>query len=335
MLKFLLPLLAVFLVSCAPAAKDAPRAERSFFAMDTYISMTACGDGADAALAEVQERIHAAERRLSVTLPDSEIHRLNAAGDADVSPETADLLRFALSMSDETDGAFHPALYPVLTAWGFTTPTQRVPSDEEIAALLPLTDLSRISVTGNHVTLTPGTELDFGAIAKGAAGEDAIQFLKSRGIPSALVNLGGNVQTLGARPDGSPWRVGLASPWGAEYLGLLESKDEAIVTSGSYQRFFEADGKKYHHILDPASGRPAESGLVSATVVTQNGARTDALSTALFVMGAEKAAGFWRRKRNFDFLLITTGKEILITAPLAKRFRLADEFQNLKVTVVK
>lgn len=313
------------------------RADVSFFAMDTYISMTAYGKGSNQALREAQDLIVDAERRLSVTDPQSEVYRLNhrSASAGKVSDDTAALLRFSLTMAKDTDGALDPAIYPVLTAWGFTTDRHEIPSQDKLDALLPLVDFHQISLDGNQVTLKPGMELDFGAVAKGYTGQEATDLLRRRGIASAILSLGGNVETIGGKSDGSPWRVALQSPWGKGYLGILSIKDLAVVTSGSYERFFVgADGNTYHHIIDPKTGYPARNGLVSVTIIARDGGIADALSTALFVMGPEKAFSFWQARRDFDMILLTENQELFITAPIRDRFQLDEAFQSLKVTVL-
>lgn len=323
---------------CAHAPKaDAERADLSFFAMDTYISMTAYGKGGQDALQKAETFISQAERRLSTTDPDSEIYRINHRENpsSPVSPDTEKLLQFSLSMADKTDGVLNPAMYPITLAWGFTTDHNQIPSEDTISQLLPRTNYKEISIKDHQVTLAPGMEIDLGATAKGYTGQEAADLLKKEGIQSAILNLGGNVQTIGAKPDGSPWRVGLQSPWGHEYLGILTVKDMAIVTSGSYQRFFKGeDGRIYHHIMDPATGRPAESGLVSATIITKDGGLADALSTALFIKGKDKSIQYWRDHPDFDMILITDDRTLYITKSIADHFTLDDAFKDLKVNII-
>ncbi len=340
----LLAALSIALSGCgtAPAPKTAApstpqKADTSFFAMDTYISMTAYGEGGAKALADAQNLVTDAERRLSVTDTGSEIYKLNhrQADSAEVSEETAALLRFALTMADETGGTLDPAIYPVLTAWGFTTDHHQIPSQEQLDALLPLVDYHQIQLHDHTVTLAPGMEIDFGAIAKGYTGQQAADLVRREGISSAILNLGGNVQAIGAKPDGSPWRVGLQSPWGHEYLGILSIKDLAVVTSGSYERFFVGeDGKTYHHIIDPKTGYPADNGLVSVTIIGPDGGLCDALSTALFVMGPEKAAAYWQSHRDFDMILVTGDHEMMITKPIHDHFQLDPAYADMKVTIL-
>lgn len=327
-------LLAAVLFAVRPAPV---RKELSFFAMDTYISLTAYGPNAEDALSAARDSMLSAERRLSVTASGSEIYEINHRREDTVSlsEDTARDLAFALRMSYETGGAFNPAVYPLLTAYGFTTDSRQIPSEETIRALLPRIHPQDVRLEGYRLTLRPGMALDLGGIAKGMAGETAARILKQHGIASAVLNLGGNVQVIGTRPDGTDWRIGLQSPWAADFIGTLSAADCAVVTSGSYQRFFTAEnGVRIHHLMDSETGRPAEKGLVSVTVTGPDGGVCDALSTALFVMGTEQAVRYWRSHQNFNMILITTDRRVIITQPLARSFSLTEAYQHLPLEVV-
>ena len=165
-------------------------------------------------------------------------------------------------------------------------------------------DYQSIQLTGDTVTVPGECQIDLGAVAKGYIGDLVADMLRERGITSVLLNLGGNVQAVGAKPDGSPWRIGVRDPLADGNLGVLEITDQAVVTSGGYERYFtDADGSVYWHILDPQTGYPARNGLISVTVVSSEGKKSDALSTALFVMGTEGAAEYWRTHGSFEMLL--------------------------------
>lgn len=183
------------------------------------------------------------------------------------------------------------------------------------------------------VTVPDQVEIDLGAVAKGYTGDSLIRILRQQGVTSAILDLGGNVQTLGAKPDGSPWRIGVRDPYDSDaQLGTLEISDKCVITSGSYERFFIGkDGKRYWHILDPTDGCPADKGLVSVTVVGDKGEECDALSTALFVMGKEKAVEFWRQQGGFDMILMTEQGQLYMTEGLEDCFSCAD---NRTVTLI-
>ncbi|MCI6261005.1 MAG: FAD:protein FMN transferase [Pyramidobacter sp.] len=309
----------------------------SFYAMDTPVTLTAYGSRAEEALDRARSRIKQIESELSVTDPRSDVGRLNAAGGApvEVGEDTAALTAFALRVNALTDGAFDPTLYPALRAWGFTTEERRVPEAAELAELLKLAGAERVHLFGRTLRLDEGSMLDLGAVGKGFAGDEALAAMAAAGVESALVNLGGNVQTLGLRPDGQRWRIGIKSPDGG-LIGVLRVEAEAVVTSGGYERFFTGpDGRIYWHILDPRTGAPARSGVISATAVGPEGKVCDAMSTAFFVMGAEKTAAFWKEHGSPGFVLLTENGELWISEDLAARFEADPAYAGAKVTVVR
>ena len=294
---------------------------RELFAMDTYMTMTAYGSSAGRALDEAAAIVNANEARWSATKEDSAVSRLNAAGEAEVDAETLRILSRAAELSAFTDGAFDPTVYPLVKAWGFTTGENRVPGDNEINGLLALVGAQKLSVTQNRAALADGGQLDLGAIAKGYTGDMVLKVLRNAGVKSAIINLGGNVQTLGAKPDGSAWRIGVRSPNSDALLGTVSVKDKCVITSGAYERCFTADdGTVYGHIISPFTGRPAANGCLSVTVVADEGAEADALSTALFVMGPEGAVEFWKTHEGFELLLLDDRGTLYVSEGIMKDF---------------
>ncbi len=319
-------LLAGILTGCsAPAEEMQQPVERSLFAMNTYMTFTAYGEDAQAALQEAEECIQQVEGLWSVTDEDSEIYQANHSGGqpVTVSEETAEIISFALEMAQRTGGALDPTIYPVLTAWGFTTDSKQVPSQQQIAQLLEQVGYDRIQINGSELTVPDGMELDLGAVGKGYTADLVTEILRRHGVTSALISLGGNIQAIGSRPDGSDWRLGIRAPWESGNLGVLTVSDAAVVTSGGYENYFDDEqGNIYWHILDPSTGYPADSGLQSVTIVGREGKMCDALSTALFVMGAQSAEQYWRENGGFEMLLVTDSGEILITEGIAEDFTL-------------
>lgn len=322
----------------ACSAADAKKESRdSFLAMDTCFNLTVYGKGGEEALERCREKVRQLEGLWSVTDQDSEIYRLNHGEGESVAvrEETAYLVDFALHMAEDTDGALDPAIYPVLQAWGFTTGEYRIPSGEELAGLLALTDYRKVCCGEGIITLEKGMMLDLGSVAKGYAGDLLEELLRSQGIVSALLDLGGNIQTVGAKPDGSPWKLGIQDPFGEGSLGTLQVVDQAVVTSGAYERYFTGeDGKQYGHILDPATGCPAESGLASVTVVAPQGRVCDALSTALYVMGEEKAVRYWHEHGDFGMILVTEGGEVVLSGNLADAFTLSADSGKFSLRII-
>lgn len=324
------------LTACAAQSPQAG-AQESFFAMDTYITITAYGEDTESALSQAKDKITALERLWSVTDAHSEIYAVNHAGGrpVTVSRETADILAFALDMARKTDGALEPTIYPVLRAWGFTTGENRIPPDDEIRELLGRVGYDKVMQDGNTVRLSDGMMLDLGAVGKGYAGDAAVELLKENGITSALLDIGGNIQAIGGRPDGNDWRIGIRDPFGEGNVGVLRMRDMAVVTSGSYERYFVGeDGRQYGHIIDPSTGCPAESGLASVVVIAREGRLCDALSTSLFIMGPDKAADYWRQNSGFEMLLITESGEIHLTEGIEDSFALDNYHRNMKVHVI-
>lgn len=313
-------------------------AEKQFFAMNTYISLTAYGDEAEAALSGAEGQIRELEDLWSVTEEQSEIYRLNhhQGNRMTVSSETADLISYVLDMAERTDRALEPTIYPVLCEWGFTTKEHNVPSAEEIEQLLEYVGYEKVVLSGTEIEMPEGVQLDMGAVAKGYIGDLVIQQMKEQGISSAKLSLGGNIQVIGTKPDGSLWRVGLRDPFGQSSFGILEVSDCVVITSGGYQNnFTDEAGNVYHHIIDPATGKPAENGLASVTVTGKEGKMCDALSTALFVMGTEKAICYWQEHGDFEMVLVDTDGGVYITEGIEKQFSLTEKYASASLEVVR
>ncbi len=322
----------LLLSGCAAEDKEY---SSSFFAMDTYMTLTAYGDGAAQSIDGARAEIERLESLLSVTDEGSEIYAVNQNGGGTVSDSTEEIVKFSLEMAERTEGALDPTIYPIVSAWGFTGEEYRIPSAEELSLLLERIGYEKALLENGHITLKDCMMLDLGAVAKGYAGDRAAKILKEQGVTSALLDIGGNVQAVGCRPDGSDWRLGLRDPLSDGLLGVISVSDLAVVTSGGYERYFVGDDeKRYCHIIDPHSGYPADNGLLSVTVIAPEGAKCDALSTALFVMGAEGAVEHWRKYRDFDMILVSEG-EIRLTNGVAERFELRDEYSDIKLVIIE
>lgn len=308
----------------------------SFFAMDTYMTFTVYGNRAEAALQNAEDKIRELEDIWSVTEEQSDVYAINHSGGqpVKVNEETAGLLSFTLDMAAQTGGALEPTIYPVLRAWGFTAQENRIPSDMEIEELLECVNYEKIELDDTYVRLDAGSMLDFGAVGKGYAGDEAAQTLRGNGITSALLDIGGNIQAVGAKPDGSSWRVGIKDPFTGGVLGVLEIADMAVVTSGCYERYFIGeDGKRYGHIINPVTGYPVDNGIASVSVIAKEGKLCDALSTSLFVMGLEKAQNYWSQHQDFDMIIIMEDGNIYLTEPISEQFTLGESYREAGVTV--
>ena len=334
-------LLTALLAACTPSQAETPSpspaevpspeatdyARVDIFAMDTVMTLQVYAPNAQKRLDEISYEINRLERDLSVTRETSDVWAINH-GDGTAVPvceDTLYLAGLAQELGDRTGGALDVTMYPVVKLWGFTTGEYQVPDGTAIAGALERVDYTALEVSEADSTLAlpAGMEMDLGAIAKGYAGERAADLLRERGVTSALLNMGGNVQTVGAKTDGSPWRIGIQDPNGdhGAYLGVLQLIDQAAITSGGYERFFEQDGVTYWHIMDPHTGAPARSGLTSVTIVGDKGGLCDGLSTSLFVLGREKAMDYWRTYGGFEAILVED-QEVWITGGLADSFTL-------------
>lgn len=313
------------------------------FAMDTVMLLTVYGDQAQQGLDQAEQTIQKLEKLWSATDENSEIWALNHSGGnwVELSEDTREILSRGLELCALTDGALDITAYSAVQAWGFPTGVYRVPDEAELERLVGTIDYTQLELdeqTG-QARLPEDMSLDLGAVAKGRLGEVLSQDLKELGVTSALLELGGNIQTVGTKPDGSRWRVGIQDPNSQEggYLAIVEVADQAVVTSGDYQRYFEQDGQTYCHIMDPATAAPADSGVDSVSIVGSDGTVCDALSTALFVMGEEKGSQFWKDHPELDFEAIFVSQDgtIAVTEGLEEHFTLADGYQDREVTVIQ
>lgn len=313
----LLPLL--FLVGCSQTVTA------QYYMMDTVMSFELRGEHAKEAERLIADEIAALETVFSPTRDDSELSRVNQlSGSATPISETfANLLQTSLSAAKETDGAFDPTLGGAIKLWRQGS----VPPPETLDALV--TGYETVTADQNSVTVPSGLTLDFGAVAKGYASDRAKAILEEHNIPRALLSLGGNVYAKGG---GSPWIVGVRDPNGeaSDWLGLLTVQDCFLVASGDYERFFESDGVRYHHILDPKTRKPAQSDLRETVIVCDSGTRADILSTAMFVKGSEGAIEFWEKSQDFDMILVTNDT-VFVTKGIAVTFELTNPAYRLEV----
>ena len=333
---FISAMLSALLFLTGWSAESSPEpVQGTFFAMDTVMDFTIYGESG--LIDQSESLIASLESLVSVTDADSELYAINQTGSGTLTGKASSLMEQALEICRRTDGALDLSIYPIVRAWGFTTGSYQVPDEAEIQALLPLVDYRKIQydAADGDVTLPEGMKIDLGSVAKGYAGQLVAQMLREHGVQSALLNLGGNVQTVGAKPDGSPWQIGIKDPQGEDAMMVLSVEDQAVVTSGGYERYFEQDGQTYWHIMDPSTGHPADSGLISVTIVGDEGVVCDGLSTALFVMGLEKAADLWAQSGDFEAVFVTASGEVYITEGLRDRFALTEQYADTPVSVIE
>lgn len=314
------------------------KCQKQLFAMDTYMEFTAYGKNSEKAVDAAIEEVQKLDAMLSAENSKSEVYALNEQGNLQATDDLAELILRGKEIYQETDGLFDDTIYPVMKLWGFPTGNYHVPTAAEVQKKLALVDGNKVEIQtrdsdekgrdskekAKFVTLGADQQIDFGGIAKGYTGQKLAELFQEYGVSSALVSLGGNIQAIGAKPDGSSWKVGIRDPKGGQqdYIGVLSVENQAVITSGGYERYFEEDGKTYIHIINPRTGYPADGDLLSVTIVSRDGTLADGMSTALYIMGYEKACQFWRQRREeFNVILVTDDGKIHISENLKENFQ--------------
>lgn len=306
--------------------------EGEIFCMGTNIVQRVYGYNAKEAIKEVENEMQRLEALMNFYKDSSEIGTLNNYGfqkNIKLSREVFFIIKKAKYFSKISGGAFDISLAPVIKLWGVFTKNQRVPLEEEIKEKLSLVNYNNLILNESENTVKFSKEnmkIDLGGIAKGYAADRAVQIYKQNNVSAAFINLGGNVMVFGEKPDHSDWSVGVQEPFKSrgEIIGVINVRDESVVTSGNYVRYFEDKGIKYHHIIDPRTGYPADSNLMSVTVVSQNSMECDALSTAAFVLGDEKGMKFIE-SYGAKAVFITKDKKVKMTSNMKENFYLIDE----------
>lgn len=262
------------------------------FHMDTVITLT--GYCSEELLSQAMELCAEYEKLLSRTVEDSDVWNINHSNGTPVtvSDSTAELIALSLEICEKSGGALDITIAPAVELWDFTSGDKVLPDAQVLAMAADRVDYTRVSIDGNAVTLPEDMEIDLGAVAKGYIADKVADFLREKGVESAVLNFGGNVIAIGGKPDGSMWNIGIQDPElpTGDSIAVLGVKDSSVVTSGVYQRGFELDGVWYHHILDAATGWPVDNGVASVTIISDRSALGDALSTACFVLGNEGLA---------------------------------------------
>ena len=304
------------------------KASTDIFAMDTVMTLSVYSDTkekAKKALTFGAKELYQLDNLLSTNIVTSELYKINENGKGTFSNDGKILMKRSKELYEKTQGIFNIAIYPIVKAWGFTTDSFQVPSEKTLKDLLSISDFNLVdynATTGDVSFKKQNMGIDFGGIAKGYASNRLMEIFKANGITSALVSLGGNVQLLGKKPNGQDFVVAIQNPNNPEdYFCTLKANDEAVITSGAYQRFFEDKGKIYHHIIDPKTASPANKGLTSVSIITKDGALGDSLATTLYILGKDKAIEFWQAHSNeFDMVLVDNQNHVYISENLKDRY---------------
>ena len=322
-------------LSKASDLEKSEASESEIFALDTAITLKVYGSKRDEVLKKLEDKINELDDMLSTGKETSEVSRLNRGGEAVLSPTMANLVKRSLDIYKKTDGLFDITIYPLMELWGFPTKNYRVPSEKEIEEKLKLVGSDKIDFNEETRKISfknKGMEIDFGGIGKGYITDELVKILTDEKVESAIINLGGNVFGFRKKPDGSLWNIAIRDPNEPDkYMAAIRLEDSAVITSGGYERYFEENGIIYHHILDPRTGKPSESGLKSVSIISKDGTLADALSTSLFIMGEEKAVKYWKENgSNFDILLMTNDNRLLVSAGIKEKV-ISD---NYKIEVI-
>ena len=325
--------IVLYLAGFTPESREEPEDYGGFrsgitYAMNTVIEQKWYGESADTVYTGMETKIREIESALSLHLSQSEIAAINEnAGvqPVEVSQRTFDLLQRAKELSEQSDGAFDITIAPVVELWGITSDHPHVPTDEELAqamALMGLEDLVLDEEACTAYLTRPGMAIDLGGIAKGWTADQLREYARELGAERGYVSLGGNLMIIGERPDGDPFKFGLRDPQGdaSTYLGTVTLEDACtMATTGGYERYFEEDGIRYHHVLDPRTGYPADSDLLSVAVISKDGTLADYLSTTLFVQGLE-AAKAAAGSEDYALVMVDQENNVWISGSLRGNF---------------
>lgn len=302
--------------ACGGRARE-PLQKTAFF-MDTFVTITIYEGGDEAVLEEAVRLCGTYEGLLSRTIPDSDVSRMNHAQGAltAVSSHTREILQRGIRYSELTDGKYDLTVCPLVDRWDFSGEGSEPPPEDQIRAARELVGWEKIALEEEGVRLLDGAQVDLGSIAKGYIADRIAAAMQEQGVRSAIINLGGDVLCIGGRGDGAPFRIGVQKPFGdqSELLGSIELTDGAVASSGVYERYFWEGDSFYHHILDPATGYPAETGLTGVTVVCASAMECDALATSIFLLGPEEGLALAERMEGVEAILLTSEGGMLFTS---------------------
>lgn len=283
--------------------------------------------------AKVQEKVQELEDKFTLNSSESEVSKINqnaGISPVKVSDETFYVIESSLKYSELSDGKFDISVGDLVKLWGIDTENEKVPTEDEIKESLKKIDYKKIILDENEKTVfleDKGMVIDLGAIAKGYVADVINDILKENGVKSAIVNLGGNVYAYGSK-NGADFKVGIRDPFSQDpntYLGIFSGQDVTVVTSGVYERFFEKDGQRYHHILSTSTGYPVDNGLVATTIITKNSMDADALSTTVFALGLQDGLHLIEQMDGVDAIFITNDKQVFTTSGIKDKFELTDD----------
>lgn len=312
---------------------------KSSYVLGTIVHLQIFGNKSEQLAEKALEKLMDIDNNMSVFKDYSEISKINKNAGLSpqaVSSDTYFTIKKAVEYAKILGGAFDPTIGPLTSLWNIGTKHERIPQKNEIEKKLKLVNYKDIIMNEDSKSVKlryKNQSIDVGGIAKGFAADQIKNMLFKHRVKSALIDLGGNIFALGCKHNGGLWSIGIQNPFKhrGEYIGIINVKDKSIVTSGNYERFFMDNGKKFHHILDPRTGYPSESSIISATIISDNSIDGDGLSTGIYIMDVYKSIDLIESLSDIDAILITNEKKVYITSGIAKNFKLTDnDFKYIK-----
>ena len=306
--------------------------------LGTIINLKAYGRKAEKAIEEAIKRLNNIDDKMSAFKENSEISKINLNAGVvpeKVSKDTYFVVKNSIKYSKVLEGTFDPTIRPLVKLWNIGAEKESIPKKNNIEEALKLVNYNNVILDESNYSIMLKNKkqaLDVGGIAKGFAADEVRDIFYKHNIKSALIDLGGNIFALGSKEDNTPWKIGIQNPLKprGEYVGILSVKDKSVVTSGNYERYFMKDGRRFHHIIDPKTGYPSQSKIISATIISDNSIDGDGLSTGVYIIGVNKALKIIEGIQGIDAILITEDKEVYITSGIKEIFILTGEEFSVK-----
>lgn len=326
-------LISALLIGCSPKINPSKPLKKTNYLLGTLVEITLYDSRDEKIIDEVFDRIREIENKMTINIGDtSEIIKLNEASGmsgAKISPDTFFVIEKGKYYSELSEGHFDITIGPVVKLWNIGTDDARIPDSKELSEALNLVDYKKLHLNKERLEAkldVKGMKVDLGAIAKGYAADEAASILKRHGIKHAIINLGGNLLAIGNNINGNPYRIGVQNPFNprGDYMGIIEIEDKTVVTSGIYEKYLEKDGKRYHHILEPSTGYPADNGLAGVSIITEKSIDGDGLSTSVFLLGLEKGMELIEKLPNVEAIFITVDKKVYLSKGIKDSFTLTN-----------
>lgn len=333
--KKVLILLGIIVLALSACSKEAEVYEKTEFLMDTVINLKIYDGKNEKAMEEGIERIKDIEKIMSAHLEDSDLSKINE--NAGIKPVKVDeslyyVINKSIEIAEISEAAYEPTIGPLVKLWDIkegSSKRDRLPSEKDIEEAKALVDYKKIQMLDNNQVFLEeeGMSLDLGGIVKGYAADEVRDIFIENGVESAIIDLGGNIYTVGSKLDGEDWKIGIQDPINEDgtYMGIIKLSDKTIVTSGDYERYFEYEGERYHHIIDSKTGYPSKSDLSGISIISENSMEADALSTAVFVLGKNKGKELLEKIEATDAIYILKDKNVFIDKNLVELFELTDK----------